>query len=207
MKLKRIIPILKHGKSLLYLESFEPFTSHLVSVWLVPMWNTISLLFFTLAPISIGISEFFGPARIIVFASILSSTALLLTWANTFFQLGYFFDLLNLGILQGFASSLIYGPSIAVISDYFPHHQRSLATGITTCGSPVGAIIYGFFIFPLFETFGWRGSLAIIAAINLHGVLCGLSFLRSLKPKFDEPGATHHKEGETFIQFMSRYEV
>ena len=114
----------------------------------------------------------------------MSTFSLILAWANgMYLHFGYFFDLFSLGILQGVASALLYGPSIAVIPEYFPKNQRSLATGITTCGSSVGAILFGFITQPLSDLYGWRGTLLILAGFTLNGVALALFFKQSLKPR------------------------
>ena len=61
----------------------------------------------------------------------------------------------------------MYVPSHVLSGLYFNKH-RSLATGIATAGSGMGATIFPIIIYNLIEYYGWRGSLFIMAGLNLH---------------------------------------
>ena len=144
----------------------------------------VPTLYLLLAPPCIAINEFLGPCRIIMLASAISTGSFVMAWANGFYFLkGFYFDLFFLGFAQGISSALLYGPSIAVIPDYFPKRQRSLATGITTCGSSVGAILFGLITTPLMNEYGWRGYLVIFSCFSIQGIALALFFKDSLKPK------------------------
>ncbi|VDL64016.1 unnamed protein product [Hymenolepis diminuta] len=49
--------------------------------------------------------------------------------------------IISYGIFAGAAFGFLHLPSIVCVSFYFDT-KRALATGITTCGTPIGAIIF-----------------------------------------------------------------
>jgi hypothetical protein len=59
------------------------------------------------------------------------------------------------------------------IGFYFSKY-RNLAYGLALSGAGLGTIIYPLFLEYLFETYGQRGSLLIIAGVNLHSVIAGV---------------------------------
>ena len=68
----------------------------------------------------------------------------------------------------------MYVPSHVLSGLYFNKH-RSLATGIATAGSGLGATVFPIIIYNLIEFYGWRGSLFLLAGLNLHlFVFCAL---------------------------------
>lgn len=61
----------------------------------------------------------------------------------------------------------MYIPSHVLSGLYFLKH-RSLATAIATAGSGMGSAVFPIFMYHIIEYYGWRGSLFIVAGINLH---------------------------------------
>lgn len=68
----------------------------------------------------------------------------------------YYQILLTQGILAGLGNGLLYIPGLALVGRAFKKH-RAIAMGITTCGAPVGGIIYTLTFERLINTmsFGW----------------------------------------------------
>ncbi|PIA97399.1 Monocarboxylate transporter 13 [Cercospora beticola] len=64
--------------------------------------------------------------------------------------------MLTQGVLQGLSNGLLYLPGLALVSRAFKKH-RAVAMGITTCGAPVGGIIYTLIFSQMIEnvSFGW----------------------------------------------------
>ena len=90
--------------------------------------------------------------------------------------------------ITGFGNCLSYVPSHVLSGLYFNKH-RSLATGIATSGSGLGATIFPIILYHLIEFYGWRGSLYIVAGLNLHLlVFAGLLFPvpKTLLKSFEE---------------------
>jgi len=76
----------------------------------------------------------------------------------------------------GFGNSLMYLPSVVIISGYF-ERRRALATGIAVCGTGVGAMTFAPLVEWLLEVYGWRGTLLIEAGLLLNCCVCGVIFL------------------------------
>ena len=137
----------------------------------------IPALYCLLAPIAFGLVGVFSIRTLTICGAILSSIGFVLAFANQYLQWGFALDLISLGVIQGTASALLYGPSINLIPSYFTVERKALATGVTTCGSPAGAIIYGFLMHELIEAFSWRGSMLFWAFAALMISFAGLTFL------------------------------
>ena len=77
--------------------------------------------------------------------------------------------------LSGIGFGLMYLCAYVMIGHYF-EEKRALATGIASCGSGVGTFIFAPLSVALLDSFGWKGSMWIIAGIVLNGVVCGATF-------------------------------
>ena len=66
-------------------------------------------------------------------------------------------------------------PSIVIVSFYFSR-RRALATSVVLCGSGVGKLVFPPLSRYLIDKYGWRGANCIVAAIILHGAVCGCVF-------------------------------
>ncbi|XP_021379012.1 monocarboxylate transporter 13-like [Mizuhopecten yessoensis] len=86
-------------------------------------------------------------------------------------------------IAGGIGFGLLYLPSIVIIGTYFDK-RRALATGMAVCGAGVGAFAFAPLSEFLLETYGWRGTMWIMSAIVLNGVVCSAVY-RPLETSFD----------------------
>lgn len=79
-------------------------------------------------------------------------------------------SLIILRVLQGIASSMIYGTSLAILTSVFPAGERGHAMGIsvtsTYFGLSAGPVIGGI----LTESFGWRSIFVILVLMGLASV-------------------------------------
>ena len=66
----------------------------------------------------------------------------------------------------------MYLPAVCFVSYYFDR-RRAMATGIAVCGSGIGTFIFPPFMNFLLSSYGWRGSLMILAGISLHCCIFG----------------------------------
>ncbi|XP_033731276.1 monocarboxylate transporter 13-like [Pecten maximus] len=78
-------------------------------------------------------------------------------------------------IAGGIGIGIIYLPSIVIIGVYFDK-RRALATGIAVSGGGVGAFVFAPITEHLLETYGWRGTMWIMSAIILNGVVISATF-------------------------------
>lgn len=66
----------------------------------------------------------------------------------------------------------MYVPSHVLSGLYFYKH-RSLATGVATAGSGLGATVFPVIMYQIINEYGWQGSLFIVAGLNLHLFIFG----------------------------------
>ncbi|XP_048764663.1 monocarboxylate transporter 12-like [Ostrea edulis] len=76
------------------------------------------------------------------------------------------------GFVAGFGLSIGYVNSLVIVAYYF-EKKRSLATGLSVCGSGIGTFVFAPFLEFLIEEYGWRGSFIILSAVTLNLVVCG----------------------------------
>lgn len=90
------------------------------------------------------------------------------------FATNIYFHLLTYGVLSGIGLGLIYLPAIITVSSYFTS-RRSLATGISLCGSGLGAFFYAPTCQYLLEHLSLISSVCILALIMaIVGLFCGV---------------------------------
>ncbi|KAJ8674038.1 hypothetical protein QAD02_005300, partial [Eretmocerus hayati] len=87
---------------------------------------------------------------------------------------------LSYGILGGIGAGLIYVPAVITTGFYF-EKWRALATGISVCGSGIGAFAMAPISTYLIEQLGWRQAILIQAGMLLNCAVFGLLF-RPLQP-------------------------
>ncbi|XP_016840676.1 monocarboxylate transporter 14 isoform X2 [Nasonia vitripennis] len=90
------------------------------------------------------------------------------------------FMYVSYGILGGIGMGLIYVPAVITTGFYF-EKWRALATGISVCGSGIGAFVLSPVTNYLVSNFGWRGTLLWQAGMLLNCAVFGALF-RPLKP-------------------------
>lgn len=82
---------------------------------------------------------------------------------------------LTFGIMAGFGLSLCYVAAVVIVAYYF-EKKRSLATGISVCGSGIGTFVFAPLTYVLLDEYGWRGTTLILAGLFLNMAVCGLLF-------------------------------
>ena len=75
----------------------------------------------------------------------------------------------------GVGFGMMYLPAIVIVSFYFDR-RRSLATGISVCGSSVGGFIVPPMLEHLIRRYGWPHTSFAIAAAMLLGAFAGMLF-------------------------------
>ena len=154
---------------LLYMELEEEFGhSKAVTAGVVGLFHAVPLLS---GPISSALTDRFGCKQVTLAGSILSCVGFLLTAFSESLEVIY----VTCGLLSGFGLSLCYVAALVVVAYYFDT-KRSLATGISVCGSGVGTLVFAPFIEFLIELYGWRGTMIILAGCFLNMCVCGMFF-------------------------------
>ena len=75
--------------------------------------------------------------------------------------------------MSGFGGSLCFAPCLVVVTRWF-EKRRTFATGIASSGAGFGSFIFPPLVEFLLFYYGFRGTMLILGAIGLHGVLSGI---------------------------------
>lgn len=138
------------------------------TAWIAGIFMAMPLLS---GPIASFLTDRYGCRRMTIFGSILASIG---------FVISAFVDnvetlFLTFGIMAGFGLSLCYVAAVVIVAYYF-EKKRSLATGISVCGSGIGTFIFAPLTHVLLDEYGWRGTTLILAGFFLNMAVCGLLF-------------------------------
>ena len=81
---------------------------------------------------------------------------------------------LAFSIANGVGMGIAYIPAVTIIDKYFVKY-KNIGIGLASCGAGMGSFIFPPIIYILEKTYGWRGSLLILAGVCLNAlILCGL---------------------------------
>ncbi|KAF4832909.1 Aspyridones efflux protein apdF [Colletotrichum tropicale] len=114
---------------------------------------------------------FFRPLSIS--GAILTVTGTLTTSACT----KYWQIFLAQGVCVGIGSGCLFCPAVAIVSTYF-NKRRSLAIGITACGSGVGGILYPVLVRQLLPRVGFGWTMRTIGFVQGGGLAIAVAILR-----------------------------
>ena len=67
---------------------------------------------------------------------------------------------LTFGVVAGFGLSLCYVAAVVIVAYYFDS-KRSLATGLSVCGSGIGTFLFAPLTQYFLVEYGWRGKFAM----------------------------------------------
>lgn len=97
------------------------------------------------------------------FRSMLLGGAMMATLGVFFMSLStkYWQLMLTQGVMMGLGNGLLYLPGLALVSRSFEKH-RSIAMGITTCGAPMGGIIYTLIFEQLISRLGFAWTIRVM---------------------------------------------
>lgn len=79
---------------------------------------------------------------------------------------------ITFGVIAGFGLSLCYVAAVVIVAYYFDS-KRSLATGLSVCGSGIGTFVFAPLTQILLVEYGWRGTVLILAGLLLNLCVCG----------------------------------
>ncbi|XP_013199546.1 monocarboxylate transporter 3 [Amyelois transitella] len=138
------------------------------TAWIAGIFMAMPLLS---GPIASFLTDRYGCRRMTILGSILATLG---------FVISAFVDnmetlFLTFGIMAGFGLSLCYVAAVVIVAYYF-EKKRSLATGISVCGSGIGTFIFAPLTYVLLDEYGWRGTTLILAGLFLNIAVCGLLF-------------------------------
>lgn len=112
---------------------------------------------------------------------------------------------------SGLAFACAMPTSLTVVSHYF-EKRRGFANCITVTGSSIGSFIYAPLITKLLSVYGYRGCMLVLAAIMLHGCICGalfrpLSFYETADKVVTEANQSEEKLLEEFDRRKRLFEI
>ncbi|KAK7203387.1 major facilitator superfamily domain-containing protein [Myxozyma melibiosi] len=90
----------------------------------------------------------------------------------------YYQFFLSFGVLGGISCSMIFTPSIAVVSQWF-HARRGVATGLVCTGGSLGGIVFPMMTRSLLPQVGYGWSIRIMAFIVLFMSVCSVLCMKT----------------------------
>ncbi|XP_022251797.1 monocarboxylate transporter 12-like isoform X2 [Limulus polyphemus] len=132
-------------------------------------------------PLVSALANTYGCRPVIIMGSIIAAIGFVLSA----FATDIVFLFVTYGILGGTGFGFIFLPAIVTVGFYF-ERKRSFATGIAVCGSGIGTFLFAPVTRLLIDSFGWRGTMLILAGISLHCIAFGFLF-RPLGPPKPNP--------------------
>ncbi|KAI8513431.1 hypothetical protein Bbelb_100700 [Branchiostoma belcheri] len=154
-----------------WLVVFSSFLMHIVVIASIKSFGVFYPVFreaFNEAPIACALSKLTSCRVMVSTGGVLAAVGLIISS----FASSVTYLLFSLGILTGFAMSLMYSPCLTMVGRYFDK-KRATANGIGLSGNGV-----------LIDEYSYHGALLVIAAITLHGCVCG-ALLRPIRLRED----------------------
>ncbi|XP_052090891.1 monocarboxylate transporter 14-like [Mytilus californianus] len=106
--------------------------------------------------------------RVAVIGSLLSTISLMCV--PFLDNIIYLYIIYGIFTVTGLGFAMVYLPSNVLAGLYFNKH-RSLAAGIATSGSGIGAVIFPLLVHSLIQYYGWKGSVFILAGLSLQCIV------------------------------------
>lgn len=136
------------------------------TAWIGSLFMAMPLLS---GPIASFLTDRYGCRKVTIVGSILASLGFMISSQAETMEMLFF----TFGIVAGFGLSLCYVAAVVIVAYYFDK-KRSLATGLSVCGSGIGTFIFAPLTQYLLETYGWRGTTLILAGLFLNMTVCGM---------------------------------
>lgn len=138
------------------------------TAWIAGIFMAMPLLS---GPIASFLTDRYGCRRVTICGALLAAVGFVISSFVDNMETLFF----TFGIMAGFGLSLCYVAAVVIVAYYFDK-KRSLATGISVCGSGIGTFIFAPLSYILLEEYGWRGTTLILAGLFLNMAVCGLLF-------------------------------
>ncbi|ELU03200.1 hypothetical protein CAPTEDRAFT_195597 [Capitella teleta] len=90
--------------------------------------------------------------------------------------------ILTFGFLAGFGAGVLYVVPLVVISKFFKK-KRVLATSVSSAGFSFGSVVFGLSGGFIIESVGWRYTLALMAMLNVQGLVAVFLFFDQIQPR------------------------
>jgi hypothetical protein len=142
------------------------------TAWIGGLFMSMPLLS---GPIASYLTDRFGCRRVCMFGSVLSAFGFVISAYAESIELLIF----TFGVVSGFGLALCYVTAVVIVAYYF-EKRRSLATGLSVCGSGIGTFLFAPLTTFLVTEYGWRGTALILAGLFLNMAVCG-ALMRDLE--------------------------
>ncbi|XP_014205911.1 monocarboxylate transporter 4 [Copidosoma floridanum] len=143
----------------------------------VALAGSLQTGFYLLAgPFVSALANKFGFRLVAILGSVIASLAFVLSYFVTSIEV----MCLTYGVLGGIGAGLIYVPAVIAAGYYF-EKLRGLATGISVCGSGIGAFVLSPIAVILIEKYGWRKAMLCQGGLLLNCAIFGMTF-KPVKP-------------------------
>lgn len=126
-------------------------------------------------PLASALATKFGCRKVLMYGGIVATIGTFVSAYATDVRM----LIVTFGVITGLGMSMGYVTSVVMVAFYF-EDKRSLATGISVCGSGIGTFVFAPLTEMLISVYGWRGTMVIWSGIILNLVVCG-ALLRPLE--------------------------
>jgi len=144
-------------------------------------------------PLSSLLVNIFGPRKTCIAGACIAGVAFFIsTYSPNIYLL-----MVSYGVLGGLGLGLMYVPAVTAVGYWF-EKKRSLVTGISTCGSGFGTIVFAPVVTCLLAAVDWQWTNRIIAGICLLCTLLGLT-MKPVPESGDDDSVTEIKKQNSSI--------
>ncbi|XP_022103445.1 monocarboxylate transporter 13-like, partial [Acanthaster planci] len=162
-----------------YFEASSATTGLVISI--STLWRGI------LSPLASALCNRYGPRVVTMMGGLMASGGAALLSLSP--SIAY---LIVVNLVSAFGISMVFVSAMQALALYF-HKRYSFAVGIALAGISCGQLAYPPLITYLIDQYGWKGSILITAAINLHIVAAGALMRpvtrKKLQPETEEDQA------------------
>lgn len=154
------------------------------TAWIGSLFMAVPLLS---GPVASFMTDRYGCQRVTIIGSVIASAGFVMSaFADSLFVL-----FITFGLISGFGLSLCYVAAVVIVAYYFDK-RRSLATGLSVCGSGIGTFVFAPLNHELLSYYGWRGCTLILAGLFLN--LCVFGMLMRDLPWTKEKAQNERKK-------------
>lgn len=151
---------------LLYVEFLKEFNeSKSKTAWIGSLFMAVPLMS---GPVMSALVDRYGCRKMTIAGGLIAATGFVISSRAKSIEVMY----LTFGALAGVGLGLCYVTAVVSVAFWFDK-KRTLAVGLSACGTGIGTFVYApltqFFV----EEFGWRGTTLLLAGTFLHMCICG----------------------------------